>query len=145
MNQVTYPLSSVYMINFPPEISKYYQTKKYGYRLHFHTKFVILFTQFSFFDLKRISVSLIVLSLISFYLCCLQLFCFQFLVMIWAFQFLVRVQVLGRVYAFQVLVDASVDSSFLKVHQSIINKRFYTLAETFLKREKLSRVTFFTS
>ena len=41
MNHVTHPLSSADMSNFSPEISKFYYTKKYVYRLHFDTEFLI--------------------------------------------------------------------------------------------------------
>ena len=44
MNHVTHPLSSADMSNFSPEISKFCYIKKYMYRLHFDTKFLILLT-----------------------------------------------------------------------------------------------------
>ena len=42
MNHETHPLSSADMSNFSPEISKFCYIKKYMYRLHFDTKFLIL-------------------------------------------------------------------------------------------------------
>ena len=44
MNHVTHPLSSADISNFSPEISKFCYIKKYMYRLHFDTKFLILLT-----------------------------------------------------------------------------------------------------
>ena len=44
MNHETHPLSSADMSNFSPEISKFCYIKKYMYRLHFDTKFLILLT-----------------------------------------------------------------------------------------------------
>ena len=42
MNHETHSLSSADMSNFSPEISKFCYIKKYMYRLHFDTKFLIL-------------------------------------------------------------------------------------------------------
>ena len=44
MNHVTHSLSSAGISNFSPEISKFCYIKKYMYRLHFDTKFIILLT-----------------------------------------------------------------------------------------------------
>ena len=44
MNHVTHPLNSADISNFSPEISKFCYIKKYMYRLHFDTKFLILLT-----------------------------------------------------------------------------------------------------
>ena len=46
MNHVTYTLSSADISIFSPEISKSCYIKKYRYRLHFNTKFLILLTFF---------------------------------------------------------------------------------------------------
>ena len=42
MNHVTHPLSSSDISFFSPEISKFFNIKKYMYRLHFDTKLIIL-------------------------------------------------------------------------------------------------------
>ena len=42
MNHVTHPLRSADISNFSSEISKFCYIKKYMYRLHFDTKFLIL-------------------------------------------------------------------------------------------------------
>ena len=42
MNHMTHPMSSADISNFSPEISKLCYTKKYVYRLHFDTKFLII-------------------------------------------------------------------------------------------------------
>ena len=42
MNQVTHPMSPNDISNFSPEISKIYNIKKYMYRLHFDTNFLIV-------------------------------------------------------------------------------------------------------
>ena len=42
MNHVTHPLRSADISNFSPEISKLCYIKKYMYRLHFDTKFLII-------------------------------------------------------------------------------------------------------
>ena len=44
MNHVTHPLRSADISNFSSEISKFCYIKKYMYRLHFDTKFLILLT-----------------------------------------------------------------------------------------------------
>ena len=44
MNHVTYPLSSADISNFSPEIRIFCYIKKYIYKLHFDTKFIILLT-----------------------------------------------------------------------------------------------------
>ena len=44
MNHMTHPLSSADISNFSPEINKFRHIKKYMYRLHFDTKFLILLT-----------------------------------------------------------------------------------------------------
>ena len=44
INHVTHPLSSADISIFSPEISTFCYTKKYRYRLHFGTKFLILLT-----------------------------------------------------------------------------------------------------
>ena len=43
MNHVTHPLSSADISIFSPEISKFCYIKKYRYRLHFGTQFLIFF------------------------------------------------------------------------------------------------------
>ena len=48
MNHVTNPLSSANISNFSQEISKFYYIKKYGYRLHFDTPFLVLSTFFEY-------------------------------------------------------------------------------------------------
>ena len=42
MNHVTHLMSPADISNFSPEISKYCYIKKYMYRLHFDTKFLII-------------------------------------------------------------------------------------------------------
>ena len=42
MNHVTHPISPNDISNFSPEISKIYYIKKYMYRLHFDTNFLII-------------------------------------------------------------------------------------------------------
>ena len=42
MNHMTHPVSPADISNFSPEISKLCYIKKYMYRLHFDTKFLIL-------------------------------------------------------------------------------------------------------
>ena len=42
MNHVTHPLASADISIFSPEISKFCYIKKYRYRLHFDTQFLIL-------------------------------------------------------------------------------------------------------
>ena len=44
MNHVTRPMSPADISNFSPEIIKFCYIKKYMYRLHFDTKFLILLT-----------------------------------------------------------------------------------------------------
>ena len=44
MNHVIHPLSSAYISIFSSEISKFCDIKKYRYRVHFGTKFLILWT-----------------------------------------------------------------------------------------------------
>ena len=44
MNHMTHPVSPADISNFSPEISKLCYIKKYMYRLHFDTKFLILLT-----------------------------------------------------------------------------------------------------
>ena len=44
MNHVTHLLSSADISNFSSQISKFCYIRKYMYRLHFDTKFLILFT-----------------------------------------------------------------------------------------------------
>ena len=44
MNHVTHPLSSTDISIFSPEISKFCYIKKYRYRLHFGTQFLIFLT-----------------------------------------------------------------------------------------------------
>ena len=44
MNHVTHPMIPADISNFSPEISKFVYTKKYMYRLHLDTKFLILLT-----------------------------------------------------------------------------------------------------
>ena len=51
MNHVTHPLSSADISNFSLEISKFCYIKKYMYRLHFDTKFLIVL---AFFESLRI-------------------------------------------------------------------------------------------
>ena len=48
MNHVTDPLSSADISNFSQEISKFCYIKKYGYRLHFDTSFLVLSTFFEY-------------------------------------------------------------------------------------------------
>ena len=42
MNHVTHPMSPADISNFSPEIRKFCYIKKYMYRLHFDTKFLII-------------------------------------------------------------------------------------------------------
>ena len=44
MNHVTHPMTPAGISNFSPEISKFFYIKKYMYRLHFDTKFLVLST-----------------------------------------------------------------------------------------------------
>ena len=44
MNHVTHPMSPAGISNLSPEISKFFYIKKYMYRLHFDTKFLVLCT-----------------------------------------------------------------------------------------------------
>ena len=44
MNHVRHPVSPADISNFSPEISKFCYIKKYMYRLHFDTKFLVLLT-----------------------------------------------------------------------------------------------------
>ena len=44
MNHVTRPMSPADISNFSPEIIKFCYIKKYMYRLHFDTKFLVLLT-----------------------------------------------------------------------------------------------------
>ena len=44
MNYVTHPVSPAGIINFSPEIIKVFYIKKYMYRLHFDTKYLVLWT-----------------------------------------------------------------------------------------------------
>ena len=44
MNHVTRPMSPADISNFSPEIIKFCNIKKYMYRLHFDTKFLVLLT-----------------------------------------------------------------------------------------------------
>ena len=46
MNYVIHPFSSADVSIFSPKISKFCYIKKYRYRLHFHTKFLILLNSF---------------------------------------------------------------------------------------------------
>ena len=51
MNHVTHPMSRADISNFSPEIIKFCYIKKYMYRLHFDTKFLIVL---AFFESLRI-------------------------------------------------------------------------------------------
>ena len=42
MNHVTRPLTSADISSFSPEVSKFFNIKKYRYRLHFSTEFLII-------------------------------------------------------------------------------------------------------
>ena len=46
MNHVASPLSSADISNFSQEVCKFCYIKKYGYRLHFDTSFLVLSTFF---------------------------------------------------------------------------------------------------
>ena len=48
MNYVTHPMSPAGISNFSPEISEVFYIKKYMYRLHFDTKFLVLCTFLEF-------------------------------------------------------------------------------------------------
>ena len=52
MNHVTHPMSSVDISIFSLEMSSFCYIKKYRYRLHFNTKFLILLFYFFFWVLK---------------------------------------------------------------------------------------------
>ena len=54
MNHVTHPLSSADISNFSQEIRKFCYIKKYMYRLHFDTKFLILLTFLEFLKIVLI-------------------------------------------------------------------------------------------
>ena len=63
INHVTHPLSSADISNFSPEISKFCYIKKYMYRLHFDTKFLILLTFLKF--LKIVLIKKVIILLMS--------------------------------------------------------------------------------
>ena len=59
MNHVTHSLSSADISNVLPETNKFCYFNKYMYRLHFHTKFLILLTfleSIKIFLIKKVSI-----------------------------------------------------------------------------------------
>ena len=63
MNHVTHPLSSVDIGIFSPEISKFCCIKKYRYRLHFDTYFLILLNFIE--SLRIVLISMITILMMS--------------------------------------------------------------------------------
>ena len=63
MNHVTHTLSSADISIFSPEISKVFYIKKYRYRLHFGTYFLILLTFIE--SLKIIWITLVIILMMS--------------------------------------------------------------------------------
>ena len=57
MNRVTHPLSSAGTRIFSLEIRKFFYIKKYMYRLHFDTEFLILLTFLEFLKIALIKMS----------------------------------------------------------------------------------------
>ena len=61
MKHVTHLLSSADISNFSPKINKFCCIKKYMYRLHFDTKFLIILTFLEFIKIvliKNITISM---------------------------------------------------------------------------------------
>ena len=63
MNHVTHPMSRADTSNFSPEIIKFCYIKKYMYRLHFDTKFLILLTFLE--SLKIVLIKRVTILMIS--------------------------------------------------------------------------------
>ena len=63
MNHVTHPMSRADISNFSPEINKFCYIKKYMYRLHFDTKFLILLTFLE--SLKIVLIKRVTIFMIS--------------------------------------------------------------------------------
>ena len=63
MNHVTHLLISADISNFSPEISKFCYIKKYMYRLHFDTKFLILLTFLE--SLKIVLIKKVIILMMS--------------------------------------------------------------------------------
>ena len=63
MNHVTHPMSRADISNFSPEIIKFCYIKKYMYRLHFDTKFLILLTFLE--SLKIVLIKRVTIFMIS--------------------------------------------------------------------------------
>ena len=60
---MTHPLSSANIRSFSPEISNFYYIKKYRYRLHFNTQFLILLTFFE--SLKIVLINMVAILMMS--------------------------------------------------------------------------------
>ena len=56
MNHVKDSLSSADINVFSPEIGKFCYIKKYRYKLHFHTQFLILLTSYKFLNIVLINM-----------------------------------------------------------------------------------------
>ena len=63
INYVTHPLISADISNFSPQISKFCYIKKYIYRLHFDTKFLILLTFLEY--LKIVLIQNVIILMMS--------------------------------------------------------------------------------
>ena len=63
LNHVTHSMSSADISIFSPEISKFCYIKKYRYRLHFYTKFLILLTFIE--SLKIILINMVEILMMS--------------------------------------------------------------------------------
>ena len=63
MNHVTHPLSSVDISIYSPEISKFCYIKKYRYRLHFDTQFLVILTFLE--SLKIVLVKMVTILMVS--------------------------------------------------------------------------------
>ena len=63
MNYVIHPMSPAGISNFLPEISKFCYIKKYMYRLHFDTKFLILLTFLE--SLKIVLIKKVIILMMS--------------------------------------------------------------------------------
>ena len=63
MNHVTHPVNSADISIFSPEISKFCYIRKYRYRLHFNTEFLILLTFIE--SLKIFLINMVTILMIS--------------------------------------------------------------------------------
>ena len=63
MNHLTQPLSSVDFIIYSLEISKFCHIKKFGYRLHFDTPFLVLLTVYE--SLRIILINTVTILMMS--------------------------------------------------------------------------------